>query len=681
MKNSPAAFNKRLADRMMADGKLSPEAHAAVISHVGVHGGRVEDAIIDTGLMSEADLLRYLSTMFATRFVSTEKLYKANIDPGILALVPRKLADQHQVLPVMYEDAGRVLSVVTPNPHDLAVLTEVQIAASVREVAALVARPAAIHAAIQRAYHNDASVFASLMRPVSTQLAVDRFQSHSAPTGQGLAAVMALSVSHERPEPRREAPVARSGGVAALEHAADTQAAAPPRPPPAAAERGRAAQAPVALSQEYVETLNVLVSLLENSRPELRGHSALTARLVRKTCDRMGLGAAQTTAYIVAAYLHDIGKAGTYHLTALNVAEYDGHRSAAHKVYNVPDRFLQAVQLPSDTKSAISSMYERVDGKGFPLGLVGKEIPLGGRILAVADTYADLTQNPKNPARKVLSAREAMQFLEKYRDAVFDPTVLDIFRAELAGDDLRAKILADRHTVLLVDQDPEDTTVLELKLLEAGFDVKIARTLQQALHELRAHEVSIVISEVDLDVKDAGLALRTAAAAEPAGQRVLVWVIHTSKTDRQIAEIVFDLGVDDLVSKPAPPDVFVTKIRQLVERKRAKGATPAARGVSGSLAEMSLPDVVQILWHGRKSGTIRLKTPTGAGDISFIEGQVVDARLPPHRGEEAFYRMLTMKEGDFQIDPSALTKERTIDQSVEGLLLEGMRRLDEGTIS
>jgi response regulator RpfG family c-di-GMP phosphodiesterase len=111
----------------------------------------------------------------------------------------------------------------------------------------------------------------------------------------------------------------------------------------------------------------------------------------------MSLPAPQTVAYVVAAYLHDLGKAGTYHLTALNVAEYDGHRAAAQKVFNVPDRFLQAVGLHADSKSALNSMYERFDGRGFPLGVGNKDIPLGGRILAVVDSYADLTMNTRNP--------------------------------------------------------------------------------------------------------------------------------------------------------------------------------------------------------------------------------------------------------------------------------------------
>ena len=126
---------------MMAEGKLSPDAHATATSFVALHGGRIEDALIENSLMSEADLLRYVATQHNTRFVSTEKLYKASIDQRILALIPRKLAEQHQVFPVMYDDGARALSVVTPDPDNLAALTEVKIAAGVREVSALVGRP------------------------------------------------------------------------------------------------------------------------------------------------------------------------------------------------------------------------------------------------------------------------------------------------------------------------------------------------------------------------------------------------------------------------------------------------------------------------------------------------------------------------------------------------------------
>lgn len=674
----PAASNQRLIDRMMAEGRLSAEAHATIASFVSLHGGRVEDALIENQIMSEGDLLKYVATMHATRFVGTDRLYKAKIDPNILSFVPRKLADAYGVLPVMYDEGKRALSVVTADPDDLGMLHDVKAASGAREVAAFVGRPASIRAAIARAYHGDASAFAQLLRGGDgLRLSVDRF----APTGAASPVVVHGTVSEQ----------GRATSVKLAPATTGTPApAVPPEPrdsAPKSAALARVSSAAHAaatwstVSTDYIETLNVLVALLENERADLRGHSAVAARLMRRVCDRMALPPAQAAAFVVAAQLHDLGKAGTYHLTSLNVAEYEGHRAAAQKVFDVAERFFQSVALHPETKSAVSSMYERFDGKGFPFGQSGKEIPMGARLLAVVDSYSDLTTNPRNPARRVLDPAGAMQHLEKYRGTIFDPTVLDLVRAEVAGNDLRARMLANRPIVLLVDPDPEDATALELRLLETGFDVRAARTYQQALHELRTRDVAIVVSEIDIDAKDAGITLRSCAASEPWGEKVAAWVIHTRKTDRQVAEMVFDLGVDDLVSKPTPPDVFATKLRQLVEKKqRASAAGAKARGVSGSLSEMSLPDVVQILWHGRKTCTVRLVTPEGAGEVSFAEGQIIDARFGGVRGEEGFYKLLTLHEGEFKIDTDAPTPEQTIDASPESLLLEGMRRLDEGTI-
>lgn len=715
--------NQRLADRLLAEGRLTPEAHATTLGFIGIHGGRVEDALLDLGFTTEPELLRYIATACSTRFVSTEKLYKAAIDPSILQLVPRKLAEQHGVMPVIYDGARRVLSVVTADPDDLAMVNEVKIASGVREVVALVGRPSAVRAAISRAYHNDHSAFIHVMRgDQGLTLSVDRGPVSGAVTAPtpnwadaGRHIVQGTPQAQLTPPRRAEVPPPASlvltppSGRSALqaptprppstplkkplprEEAEPVARSASPSPPPrdsrsslpdgaaVSIERLYSMSGQTTLTGDYLETLNVFVSLLETGRTDLRGHSGQCARLMRRVCERMGLTSQQTSAYVAATHLHDVGKAGTYHLTSLNVAEYEGHRTAAQKVYNVPERFFQGVNLHPDVKHAVSTMYERFDGRGFPTGVSGKDIPLGARILAVVDSYFDITTNPRNPARRVLKPKDAMEFLWRYGGTIFDRTVLELVQAEVAGNDLRAKLTSDRQVVLLVDPDPEDATVLELRLLESGFDVRLARTYQQALHELKTRDVSVVVSEVDLDVEDAGITLRADAATESWGKKVIAWVIHTRKTDRQVAEMVFELGVDDLVSKPTPPEVFAAKLKQLIERKLATRQT--GRGVSGSLEEMGLPEVVQILWHGRKTCTVHLTSKKGSGEISFIEGQIVDANWGPLRGEDAFYQLLAIGDGDFKIDTDSVATERTIDISPEGLLLEGMRRMDEGLVS
>src|SRR5688572_33436329 len=93
--------------------------------------------------------------------------------------------------------------------------------------------------------------------------------------------------------------------------------------------------------------------------PHLRRHSAHVARLMRKIGERIRLSEAQTSAIVVAAYLHDLGKMGAYHLTALNVAEYEGHRTSAEKLYKTPSRLMDSVDLPREVADAVDNMYER----------------------------------------------------------------------------------------------------------------------------------------------------------------------------------------------------------------------------------------------------------------------------------------------------------------------------------
>lgn len=694
-------INQRVADRLLAEGRILPVDHRRAVDHATRHKGRIEDALIELEIFSEGDLLKAIATAHGTRFVSTERLAKTPIDPKVLGKVSSKTADLHGVFPVMFDEASKVLSVVTADPDNDVALHEIKIAAGVREVVALVARPAAVRAAIAHHYYRDVGAFTSLLRPLNsiTDLATaDPFNRARARTGHNYVPPPVVSNIEEPggPAPRRgghssspargflTVPGSESGippGAAMM----PGTLALPPSGPPGGANVGAwptpVPSAPSGLpptlaptaTHEFLETLNVLVSLLESSRQDLRGHSATVARLVKKLCERIGLAPALASSFVVAAYLHDLGKMGTYHLTPFNVAEYEGHRIAATKGLELPTHLMASVALTSETEQAITSMYERFDGRGFPNGQASKEIPLGARILAVADTYADLTQNPRNPYRKVLRPFEACEVLVEYKGTVFDPNIVDLFRQAMTGDDMRARLLADRYLALIIDPDPEETTVLELRLIEQGFEVKIARTVAQARRDLEAGDVVAVVSEVDLDEPDGGLILR-AEAAKAAWGRNLIWVVLTSKADRTTAQRAFDLGVDDFVAKPASAEIFVAKLRQLIER-RAAGSAP--RGVSGSLAEMGLPDMLQILWHGRKTCALKIQAQGSAGEIHFAEGQVVHALWGEVRGENALYEMLSLEEGDFRLDPTFVPSVRTITASPEALLLEGMRRLDE----
>jgi response regulator RpfG family c-di-GMP phosphodiesterase len=720
---------------------------------------RAEDVLIDNDILSEADLLKALSAIYRTHFVSAEKLSKADIPRSTVQLIPKRVAETLGVFPVLFDRQSGVLSVVTADPDHVEVLREVKLVSGARDVKAFVARPAAVAAAIRKHHGGDHRAFERFERAIAydfgtqvladgrvmgakdayrnadDEMMFDRISPAPAqhrpssdledddpmrgvrPSSPGLrqsAPDVGSYDSHSGPPPvpsRRSVkrmtvdslsvpPPAPPSQQPHLQARGEPRREPPPPPPPVRARQqpqleslpppqepsGLIQRPSVAPSErpQYafqndttIELLTVMVSLLENARQELRGHSSQVARLLRRVAERMNLDKNDTYAVIVAGHIHDIGKMGQFHLTALNCSEYEGHRLAAQKAYDTPLRLLEAVRLPPAVKNAVFHMYERVDGKGFPDKLVGKEIPLGARLLAVADTYADLTQNPRNPFRKVLGAAEAMDVLCKHKGTIFDSSILDLFKALVLGEDMKAKLLANRHRALIVDPDPEESTVLELRMVEQGFDVKIARSVDAArkLFTTEGVEFDLVVCEAELPDAD-GLSFLSEARRESWG-RDLAWIVHTQKQGRTEAQRAFDLGAMDFVVKPVQADVLVAKIKAMLEQRTQSGKG-AAKGVSGSLREMGLPDIVQVLFHGRKTGKLNVKSGGKAGEIHFLEGAIANAVLGNLSGADAFYAMVRFSDGEFALDPSFVPGKRVVAESAEALLLEGMRRMDEG---
>jgi response regulator RpfG family c-di-GMP phosphodiesterase len=671
-----------LADKLFTDGKITKDQYDTAMSHQRRTSGRIEDALVETDALTEQDLLKLLAAIYQVRFVSTEKLAKADIDRATLDKVPRKLAERLNIVPVLFDAANNALSVITSDPHNVDALEQIQKGAGAREVKPLVARPAAIQAAIAKFYRGDHFSFTSLDTKSQGAINIGGFGSPGfAPGagGQDMGSPFSMGGMQAAPPAGAQAvgPTFSLGGLPAAKSAEEKKGLSLP---------------PMALpedlwstSQAFVETLNVLITLLENGREGLRGHSAQVARLMRKMGERIGVAPAELNAFVVAAYLHDLGKMGNFHLTALNVAQFEVPRAAAEKAFATPAGLMNSAKLVSATVNAIEQMYERYDGSGFPRQAKAKEISLGARLLAITDSYADLTENPGNSFGKKLTPTNACEALGKYKGTVFDPHLVDLFNAALAGDDIRARILANRHVALIVDPDPEETTVLELRMIEEGFEVRIARTLAEARNILQKGGVELVVSEIDLAAEGAtpgemapgdGLQLLVEARRTSWGAD-LPWLVLTRRQARDDARQSFELGAIDYVIKPAIAEVLVAKLKKAVEKRAIAAPTPGG-GVSGSLAEMSLPDLVQILWHGRKSGALRLRRGAESGEVHFAEGMVVNAMWGKLRGEDAFYAMLRISDGDFAFDPNYRAEEVVIQASPESLLLEGMRRLDEG---
>jgi Domain of unknown function (DUF4388) len=97
----------------------------------------------------------------------------------------------------------------------------------------------------------------------------------------------------------------------------------------------------------------------------------------------------------------------------------------------------------------------------------------------------------------------------------------------------------------------------------------------------------------------------------------------------------------------------------------------------GSLAELHLPDIIQLISVSGKTGVFHLTDGALKGRIYLNDGKIVHAELDDVSGEEAVYALAIWSQGDFRFEPGIATDQRTINKSNTNLLMEAARRLDE----
>lgn len=99
--------------------------------------------------------------------------------------------------------------------------------------------------------------------------------------------------------------------------------------------------------------------------------------------------------------------------------------------------------------------------------------------------------------------------------------------------------------------------------------------------------------------------------------------------------------------------------------------------LQGSLSELSLPDVIQLVSVSGKTGAFHLRRDDESGTIYLRDGQIVDATTGRLRGEHAVYEMAIWSSGDFEFTPGESSDDVTIDRPNANLMMEAARRLDE----
>ncbi len=172
----------------------------------------------------------------------------------------------------------------------------------------------------------------------------------------------------------------------------------------------------------YLDMLLALAGALEDKDPYMEGAGARVAAIATRLADELSCSETEQQSIALAAALRDIGRAGVrdavlHKNEALDPLEREEIRSQAE----LATRVLADLELPVSVKQTVRSHHERWDGTGYPDRLAGEEIPLGARILAVAEALdAMLSSRPHRPA---LPLERALGELAGGAGSQFCPTV------------------------------------------------------------------------------------------------------------------------------------------------------------------------------------------------------------------------------------------------------------------
>ena len=232
--------------------------------------------------------------------------------------------------------------------------------------------------------------------------------------------------------------------------------------------------------------------------------------------------------------------------------------------------------------------------------------------------------------------------------------------------------MAQVRKILIADPDLESVRPLSRALRTKGYQVHYAPDGSRAL------EVS-VLRHPDLILFDEGCRMLDA--------RTFINILRTNPRTDDIPVVVSTAHFesdrlravrDGYLRKPFNIDEVLSRIEHIFRRSEAaKDLKNDVQEIEGSLSQLSIPDLMQILGMNKRSGKLSLERGNERGEISVVEGRPVNARMGRVEGEKALFRLLVWSEGTFTFAPGTHSGKPRIQRGMDDALLEAMRQADE----
>lgn len=307
-------------------------------------------------------------------------------------------------------------------------------------------------------------------------------------------------------------------------------------------------------SNNYVNKMNkkiirALVRTIDAKDRYTNGHSIRVARYSREIARRLNKSEKEQEEIYYAGLLHDVGKIRIPAAVINKPGKLTDEEYEMLKIHPVTSYHILK-DIYDDKTIALGAKFhhERYDGKGYPNGLTGDNIPEIARIIGVADTYDAMTSN--RSYRMSLSQQMVRSEIEKGKGTQFDPEIADVMLQmidEDKGYNMREKDL-QKH-ILVVDDEPINIKMIQLIMKdEPMYTVIGANSGAEALKILEEREVNLILLDVIMPEMDG---FETLSRIKDKYDIPVVFM--TGDKNIETIQKATDYGVEDYLTKPFLP--------------------------------------------------------------------------------------------------------------------------------
>ena len=300
----------------------------------------------------------------------------------------------------------------------------------------------------------------------------------------------------------------------------------------------------------FIQTVTALSEAVDAKDRYTSGHSKRVAKYSRMIAERLGKSKEEQDEIYRAGLLHDVGKIRIPAEIINKPGKLTEEEYNVIKVHSITGyHILKGISDSSGIAIAAKYHHERYDGKGYPNGLSGENIPEVARILAVADAYDAMASN--RSYRKALPQELVRSEIEKGKNSQFDPYIAEVMLKMIDEDidySMREKDSRKRRVLTVDDEAINNKIITHIMSDESGYEVVSAGSGKEALNILENQAFDLILLDVKMPEMDG---METLKLIREKYQTPVV--LMTSDKTLDLSTGFSQYGCDDYITKPFLP--------------------------------------------------------------------------------------------------------------------------------